>query len=399
MKTPTSRALLLGLIELWLCWPACACADALDHWHPRNQPSPAAGLNAIAFGNRLFVAVGTAGSPLNADAILTSTDGVAWTQRLLATTGSLRAVTCGDSSFVAVGGGGVIVTSPDGTSWSHTGPATGPDLYGMTWANGLFVAVGFDWPALSTAIVISPDATNWTRLGLEGAVTNSGILEGVAYGDGQFVAVSFGGGILTSTDGLAWTNRGTTGGFHRGVVYGNGTWVVPGGPEIFAGGATLWTGSDLLHWSPVSVPGAGPNYHPAVAFGNGTFVAVGNWGNISYSSDALAWILRDVGGNTRRLSGIAYGNGTFVAVGSDGTILQSDDVCVPQLTAIGFSDTGFRCTVSGEAGRAYRLQGSIELAAAKWDDLFAFTNRAGVTSLEDSTATNFSHRFYRVVSP
>jgi hypothetical protein len=60
----------------------------------------------VTYGNGTFVAVGYPG------AILTSPDGVTWTQRASGTVGFLRGVTYGNGTFVAVGDWGAILTSP-----------------------------------------------------------------------------------------------------------------------------------------------------------------------------------------------------------------------------------------------------------------------------------------------
>ena len=72
-------------------------------WTSRNSGTP---LYAVTYGNNTFVAVGAYGT------ILTSTDGVSWTQRTSPTSNHLRAVTYGNNTFVAVGDYGTILTSP-----------------------------------------------------------------------------------------------------------------------------------------------------------------------------------------------------------------------------------------------------------------------------------------------
>jgi hypothetical protein len=72
-------------------------------WTLRNLGNP---LGGVAYGNGLFVAVGWNG------AILTSPDGVTWTQRTSGTGNGLNGVAYGNGRFVAVGRGGTILTSP-----------------------------------------------------------------------------------------------------------------------------------------------------------------------------------------------------------------------------------------------------------------------------------------------
>jgi photosystem II stability/assembly factor-like uncharacterized protein len=67
---------------------------------------PGKDLNAVAYGNGLFVAVGYGGT------ILTSPDGAGWTKRTSGTSNGLVGVAYGNNRFVAVGDRGIIFTSP-----------------------------------------------------------------------------------------------------------------------------------------------------------------------------------------------------------------------------------------------------------------------------------------------
>jgi len=139
-------------------------------------------LNGVTYGNGLFVAVGEGGT------ILTSRDGVTWTQRTSGTSNDLYSVTYGNGLFVAVGAKGTILTSPDGVSWTARASGTDEWLWGVAYGNSTFVAVGG-----GGAILTSPDGVTWTqRTSLE----KSDLLS-VVYGNGRFVAVG-GGTILTS---------------------------------------------------------------------------------------------------------------------------------------------------------------------------------------------------------
>ncbi len=94
--------------------PCIVAADPLDNWHVRSTNH---GLQGVAYGNGLFVAVGKG-------KILTSSDGVMWTEK---TSGiiseiSFTGVAYGNGTFVAVGDNGSIFTSSDGVNWI---PSTG----------------------------------------------------------------------------------------------------------------------------------------------------------------------------------------------------------------------------------------------------------------------------------
>ena len=66
----------------------------------------------VSTTNGLFVTVGNVGS------ILTSSDGISWTERTSGTTKNLYGVTYGGGLLVAVGDNGTILTSSSGTSWT-----------------------------------------------------------------------------------------------------------------------------------------------------------------------------------------------------------------------------------------------------------------------------------------
>ncbi len=305
------KGILPGLIftTLLLCFPLFAHGidvptistqiDPLDNWHWRNPLPQGNTLEAIAYGNGAFVAVG------DYDTILTSPDGVTWTETSSGTAKNLIGVTYGNGIFVALGvdpssgGNGIILTSPDGVTW--TTRAIGA-MSGVTYGNGTFVAVGGNNTTLT-----SPDGVTWTTRAIGASV------ERVTYGNGTFVAV--GQTILTSPDGVTWTER-TSGGPNDlyGVTYGNGTFVAVGYP------AAILTSPDGATWTK-RFSGTNDGLY-AVTYGNGTFVAVGQ--TILTSPDGVTWTERTSGG-PNDLYGVTYGNGTFVAVGYPAAILTSPD--------------------------------------------------------------------------
>src|SRR5205807_461714 len=68
-------------------------------------------------------------------------------------------------------------------------------------------------------------------------------LSAVAYGNGQFVAVGFGGTILTSTDGVNWLLRQSgIQNYLKGVSYGNGQFVA-------VAYGTILTSADGVNWA------------------------------------------------------------------------------------------------------------------------------------------------------
>jgi hypothetical protein len=189
--------------------------------------------------------------------ILTSPDGTTWTSYKTGTMGQLNSVTYGYGLFVAVGasqsgqtdhdylGADYIATSPDGSTWTTQHSGTGSVLGGVAYGNGLFVAAGVnitndtgniwtlqsmdanldaylehsqhsvkDWMfylsniQYTSEIQTSPDGVNWT---IQQPVTSgyqhtSNTLDGVACGNGTFVAVGDNGTVIQA--GVSQTLKG-----------------------------------------------------------------------------------------------------------------------------------------------------------------------------------------------
>ena len=359
-------------------------------WAPRSLGSTNA-LFGVAFGPDGVVAVGDFGS------VLSSPDGVEWTPRSSGTTNNLNAVAWGRSNFVAVGTAGAILTSSNGLGWTRQDVGTNFNLRAVTFGRDQFVAVGgrlnpFEGPP---PIFTSPDGATWTSRNSPLFYT----LNGIAYGNGLFVVVSDQGTAGRSSDGITWTNGGgILGGPNlrtaSAITFGNGTFVVT--HYDLGYGASVVTSTDGVVWIPRFSHQF--QHFSAAAYGDGAFVCVGDpdYMFAVTTLDGAYWTsVRPQ--FSSYLYGIGYGRGTFVAVGSGGTILQSADTR-PRLTG-SWSGAGFELNVSGGFARSYGLQASSDPATTHWADLLSFINVLPGTKLVDSTATNFSRRFYRAVSP
>src|SRR5438067_1415284 len=74
------------------------------------------------------------------------------------TLNALQAVAFGNQLFVAVGPGGLILTSHDGSLWRLGCADVTEDLHCVNFGNGVFVAAGG-----RQTILISDDGENWAR--------------------------------------------------------------------------------------------------------------------------------------------------------------------------------------------------------------------------------------------
>lgn len=85
----------------------------------------------------------------------------------------------------------------DGVTWNNEVWSIPFQFNGVTFGGGKFVAVGFG------GAILTDDGSGWASH----SVGASEILQGVAYGNGTYVAVGANGMIVTSGDGLTWASR------------------------------------------------------------------------------------------------------------------------------------------------------------------------------------------------
>jgi hypothetical protein len=331
-------------------------------WTLRAAP-PTAALRAVGFGGGVFVAVGAN------KAVLRSTDGISWTTvpvPPIVATNFLVAVAYTGSQFVVTGDDMTLLTSPDGSTWTaHAVPCC--DYYGVASNASSIVVVGSDW------ILTSPDGVVWTNAPVPAASPGEMLLMTAVTFGRRFVAVGYGGAILTSEDGTSgWTSRtapgsrelravagtaavdcavGTSGAVSRstdGITWTNETPAVAPYPNPYeywatverragtfaamAAAPTIMTSTDCATWvirEPLGVfPPTPPEFYWQVTRGHGLFVAVGvvygptHTPAIATSPDGILWTRRSPGtpadGQSRHATSIAFGGGQFVVSGYEG---------------------------------------------------------------------------------
>jgi hypothetical protein len=216
----------VGLDDVYL-QPLVSTSPDGTNWTSRDVSNlylgVGTGLRSVAFGNGRYVATvaGLGGSDTNTFAI--STNGINWS---LAgpgdhPTSGNHSLACANELFVNAAGG--VYTSTDGDQWIQQTNST----YGVNaviYAGGRFLAIG------DHTQTISSDGTNWMR-SIPPSVPNPEYGTGAAYGDGFYLAMTFGGWPFYSTNGLDWTGQTyfEVGSGHNAVAFGNGVFVSVGG--------------------------------------------------------------------------------------------------------------------------------------------------------------------------
>src|SRR6266513_431484 len=91
-------------------------------------------------------------------------------------------------------------------------------------------------------------------------------LSAITFANGVFVMVDSSGAILTTSDGISWTNKPIAAGL-RDVTFGEGMYLAVGqGPNDRG---RVFTSRNAVNWVPRTFTGGGMK---AVAYGNGAFV-------------------------------------------------------------------------------------------------------------------------------
>ncbi|HEX6549369.1 MAG TPA: hypothetical protein VF117_01750 [Gammaproteobacteria bacterium] len=279
-------------------------------------------LRSVCYGASRWVAVGTsAGVGVTAE----STDGKSWTltQQNSVADYYLHNVGCGNNTFVALASTAIIY-SGDGVNWtqasvpSSNGSTPYPQaIAAVTYGNGLWVAVDdLFLTENGWGFLTSTDGASWSETLIGGAYAQP---TAIAYGNGLYVVVGYGGLLLTSPDGTNWTNRSfTTGQAMLGITYANGMFVA-----VANNGQILTSPDGINNWNAYSVSSGALN---AVGYGGGIFLAVGasSGGTAYVSTDGVSWTSASSylpsGLYGAALNGAAYGNTSFVVVGDSGEI-------------------------------------------------------------------------------
>ena len=171
---------------------------------------PASNLQALTYGNGVYIAVGGASGTATG---ASSTDGVTWITRTLTalSAGNYSGVVYGNGSYVAIQTGGVITsTSTNGVNWVAGGVLPASTTWtSIAYGNGRFVALAVTGAVAysinnGVAWTAAPTAVGTTTSILSSSYTWSA----VTYANGVFLAIAKGTTVCaTSTDGINWTVR------------------------------------------------------------------------------------------------------------------------------------------------------------------------------------------------
>jgi len=168
----------------------------------------------------------------------------------------------------------VYVSTDSGTNWSYQSVPTTQILQSVVWdtQNSQFVAVGSNG-----TILTSTDGLTWTDRSIAAATID---LKGIAEHQGLLVAVGSSGAVSSNNAGLTW-NYGLNAGVSMNAVAWNGSLMLAVGRngDIRASyDGFLWFEWDYVEANP-------PIYNDVAVNDLYTVVAVGSRGRLDYSTD------------------------------------------------------------------------------------------------------------------
>lgn len=182
-------------------------------------------------------------------AMISSSDGVSWSiVKDSVGLSYLSSYAYGNGIYVAVGSSGALATSTDGLTWTDHGEQALPGGQSTKRANriifykGRFIAVGQSASSDAAAGALVWTSTNgidWAHQSL-GFGSGTGLKDVFEVGD-SIVAVGYGGMLLRSPDGLSWVNGtaiNSTSSSFTSVCYGDGILVVTNNSEGSGGGVS-----------------------------------------------------------------------------------------------------------------------------------------------------------------
>lgn len=171
--------------------------DNLATWTRVYDPGTDGTIESLAWNGALFVGVG---GYFSTPCIVTSSDGITWTEQSSPVNVTLNDVVWDGQRWVAVGDGGKIITSVDGTVWIERTSGTTLELWAIAYdRTSMLCAVGQDGVILTS----TNGGETWTS---RAGPTTATLLQDVCYAFDRWVAVGYmvGSDTWISSDGITW---------------------------------------------------------------------------------------------------------------------------------------------------------------------------------------------------
>lgn len=324
-------------------------------WTARTDAGAGHGWEDVTWAPEIALLVAV-GNPDNGTAVMTSTDGTTWTSRTTTTvtTGVYNAV-CWSSAltlFVAVGDAGLLMTSPDGVNWTDQVAAVANNWESVCWSPELLLFCATASTGIGNRVMTSPDGINWEVQVSPADVEWSGVCWSPELK--VFCAVSDA-HAMTSPDGKVWTL------YNIPNVSGHGL------------------GAHKVCWSPELR----------------LFTAVGFYG-VATSPDGVTWTLRTAA-SANEWSAVCWSPDllTFAAVSTTGVntrVMTSDAKATPVIAGQVFElgGTYYSWDANVDTGTPDGTPSAPWLALLGSDDIASLANMAKLLNYAGTPGTDFS---------
>ncbi|MDR0908828.1 MAG: hypothetical protein LBM77_03590 [Spirochaetaceae bacterium] len=297
--------------------------NTLNNWQANDlgiQMANKIGPNAIAYGNGYFVTVGDEWSIAHSD------DKNHWTEKMdfyMGRYGTSKIVYDG-THFIACGradSSGIFAYSPDGITWTEvTEPSFYDSIEVLITVNNRTYAFG-GWHHIAYT---EDNGLTWTTLDtLADTVDESvwDVVRSAVYSNGYFIVLNGNGSIDYSNDDCKTWKKVETKTALTNLIYGNGCVIGYVTGRRYGSmrdslepvnGTMVYSNDNGLTWKKIDTAQMNNGQTPKVidiVYGNGYFVALLD-GRLYYSSDGASWkFYQDLGDDEWRLLG--YGNNSF----------------------------------------------------------------------------------------
>jgi len=323
----------------FVCLPELGSQNFGNKWQLAASV-PTGDTRSVAFGNDLFVAVGSEYvAPSTFYKILYSSDGNTWTAiDITSLEFDPRKITFGNGRFVVSGqpygtGTASFIWSDDGKTWTKS--VTNTTAYRafelIAYGAGRFVAATTfpDIPDRSYTAVSTDNGVTWT---VTAQAIGTRFSNGISFANSRFVTTSASqyGYLVQSADGVTWVQQDVGAGLYTwgGVAFGNGVYSVVGevlGTSQF----TTATSPDFATWT-YHLQNTDPVRN--VIFHCGVFVGFSLQGRIATSINGSSYLQSDSAYELFSAVGVkdmaCSTQDRFVAVlgGNSNTLAYSDNV-------------------------------------------------------------------------
>ena len=294
------------------------------------------GLSGSIYGvyylNNRFIALSLSGT------YAVSTDGINWVPGFVRTSSLLTSIAYGNSRYV-VGAQSSIVAplsnlavSTDLLNWSFSSPVQTTDITVVVFGNSLFIAANSIGDILS-----SPDGITWTN-----RASTASRINDILYANNLFVAVGNNGVLFTSPDGTTWTNRNIGSNNFNRVTYENSLWCI-------ASTQGVWTSSNGTTWTQRVTSTAANGFVAGVVWEGTRWVAPMEGRGLFYHSvDGITWVLSADASLQGFQWAVAFGGRTF-GMATNRVIRLDNGISFPSTQVMGNASaitTGWAYAVS-----------------------------------------------------